>query len=73
MTREEVFAAKRLVEDETFIQAVELQLASLSKQLFAATTPEDRERKFQEHSGLKRVVKDLKKQALEAKKFQAKT
>lgn len=70
-TREQAFAAKRLVEDETFTAAVEARLSLLTKQLFAAKTPEDREQKFQEHSGLKRVVEDLKKQALDTKKFQA--
>lgn len=59
MTDAEVHAARRLVKDETFQKAVAKHLDRLSKQLFAATTPEDREQKFQEHSGLRRVVNDL--------------
>lgn len=60
MTDEDIHAARRLVKDETFQKAVEAKLSLLSKQLFAAKTPEDREQKFQEHAGLTRVVNDLK-------------
>lgn len=69
--REQAYAAKRLVTDETFKDAVAESLASLNNQLLSAKTPEDREQKFQEYSGLKRVVNVLEKQALDAKKFDA--
>lgn len=71
-TREQAHAAARLVKDETFIEAVEKRLSLIKTQLFAATTPEDREQKFQEHSALNRVVTDLKKQAREVRNFEAK-
>lgn len=62
------FAAKRLVGDETFSDAVKTMLDHLNAQLLAATTPEERERKFQEWHGLKRVSETLKILAKEADK-----
>lgn len=70
-TREQAFAAKRLVNDETFTSAIDVIQARVNKDLLNAKTPEDREQKFQEYSAIRRVVNDLKKQALETKKFQA--
>ena len=68
--RAEAYAAKRLVSDETFQDAVSKQLASLNKQLLTAKTPEDREKKFQEYDGLRRVKNILEKQALETRRFE---
>lgn len=64
-TREKAFAAKRLVGDETFSDAVAEILAKLNNQLLNAKTPEEREQKFQEYSGLNRVWSSLKVQAAE--------
>ena len=68
-TREEAFAAKRLIEDDTFKAACSKLEARLIKNLLAATTPEDRESKYQEISGLKRLVNDLELTARDAQKF----
>lgn len=71
ITREQAFAAKRLVDDETFTQAIGVVQARANKDLLTAKTPEEREQKFQEYDALRRVVSFLEKQAHEVKNFTA--
>lgn len=68
MTKDFQFAAKRLVNDETAKGARDVILGVLVKQLLSATTPEDREQKFQEYKSLERIWGFLEKQAVEADK-----
>jgi hypothetical protein len=69
--RDFFFAAKRLVNDETFNSAADMIQTVQLKALLTATTPEDRESRFQEYDALKRVREFLKKQAVEADKLEA--
>lgn len=52
-------AAKRLLAEQSFSEATDATLLALRSELFLATTPEDREAKFQEHSALLRVRSTL--------------
>lgn len=61
-------AAKTLANNDTFNEATDIVLGLFVKDLLAAKTPEDRERKFQEYEALRRVREVLGKLALEADK-----
>lgn len=52
-------AARRLLADPSFGEAMDATLETLRSELFDATTPEDREAKFQEHGALMRVRSTL--------------
>lgn len=71
MNRDLCFSAKRLTNDETFTQAMDLVSAALLKQLLTAKTPEDRESKFQEYDALRRTRDFLGKLAHEAERTAA--
>ena len=48
--------ARSLFGDDVFKLALSETLGSINKGLLAATTPEDREQRWQEYHGLKRAV-----------------
>ena len=53
--REFQFAAKRLVDSDTFKEAHDRARAHLVDRLLSATTPEDREERWRDIDALKRV------------------
>lgn len=55
-----------VLQDEIVTEAFEDTLARINKDLLNATTPEDREKRFQEYQGCKRAWVLLKKWAAEA-------
>lgn len=52
-------AAMQIIKDETIMASFEAVQKTLVKELLNATTPEDREAKFQEHQGVRRVLNTL--------------
>lgn len=48
-------AATLLLKDETILEAFDVARMELEQRLFSASTPEDREMRFQERAGLMRL------------------
>lgn len=59
ITQELATYAKRLLDDPTISEAFDHVLEDLERNLFDASTPEDRERIFQERAGVVRVRQRL--------------